>query len=500
MPLHGPAFSRPSLPPKRPESLSSIHPNGIHAVLLFSILFPVPFPESFFKKRRPESPGMIPARRSLSSFSTLFSAMLALSGALAARAEVLPASSATPPVLTAEEAVRLGLENNFALALVRSQTDLATLNRQTGIGPFLPTASADARYSGRIDSGSPSQTTVGVSANIQLFNGFQSTFAYRRLKAQETAATLRQDAAVENTVESILTAYYGIAGQKLQLNAIREALLVSEERAKLARARMEVGAGSRLEQLQSQADLNADSSSLMSQETALREAKIQLNGLLARDAGTDFDVPDTIPVEAALPLENWRATLPERNNSIREARIQRRAAEFSVSEARGGRLPSVNAGLSYNTAPEALNSQATASNGSDAVSYSVSASLPLFDGLRTRQSVGSSRIALRQQETSLRRTEQETRAAYAQAAGRYESGLRQIALEERNLEVARLQAEAARERFRVGSSTSLEFRDAQQTLLNAQSRLATVRQTVKQSELALKRLAGVLASPVSPEN
>src|SRR5690606_8136454 len=146
-------------------------------------------------------------------------------------------------VLSADEAVRAGLENNFDLSLVRDETALATLNRRTGLGPFLPTASAQANHAGDLKDGSSPRTTVGVSANLQLFDGFQSTFAYRRLKAQETAATLRERDAVENTVESILSTYYDIARQKRLLAALREALAVSEERARLAAARREVGAG-----------------------------------------------------------------------------------------------------------------------------------------------------------------------------------------------------------------------------------------------------------------
>jgi outer membrane protein len=402
------------------------------------------------------------------------------------------------PLLTASDAVRIGLENNYSLSVVRTQTDLATLNRQSGVGPFLPTVAASANHGGELGTDIPARTTVGVSANLQLFNGFQSAFAYRRLKTQETAATLREEAAVESTVESILTAYYEVARQKLQLAAVREALAVSQERADLARARQEVGAGSRLEFLQAQADMNADSSALMSQENTLRESHFRLNGLLARNPATAFDVPDTIPVESGLALDAWRADLSNRNLTVREARAQLKASEFSAKESRGAYLPSLTGGLGYSTAPEALNT--APATGSDAVTYSLNLSVPLFNGLRTRQSVGTSRIALRQQETSLKQVEQDVLTDYAAAEGRYTSGLRQISLEERNIEVARQQAEAARERFRVGASSALEFRDAQQRLLNARVRLATVRQTVKQSELALKRLAGVLATPVPPEN
>ncbi len=409
-------------------------------------------------------------------------------------------SSAPAPLLTADEAVRLGLENNFALALVRDQTDLAVLNRQSGAGAFLPTASASASHGGELGTDAPTRTTVGVGANLQIFNGFQTTFAYRRLKTQETAAVLREQAAVESTVESILAAYYEIARQKLGLSALREALAVSRERAELARSRQQVGAGSRLEFLQAQADLNADSSALMSQENALREARFRLNGLLGRPPAVAFDVPDTIPVESALAVDAWRAALAERNPTLREARAQVRASELSVKEARGAYLPTISGGLGYSTAPEALNPTSPVASSQDAVTYSLNLSLPLFTGLRTRQSVGTSRINLRRQETTLKQVEQEILTEYAQAEARYVSGLRQIELEERNIEVARLQADAARERYRVGASSALEFRDAQQRLLTARVRLATVRQTAKQSELSLKRLAGVLATPVLPEN
>ena len=170
-----------------------------------------------------------------------------------------------------------------------------------------------------------------------------------------------------------------------------------------------------------------------------------------------------------------------------------------MREARGGYSPTLSAGLAYRTSLDSLVNGGGAGSvtGSDALTYSVSLSVPLFDGLRTRQNVVGSRIGLRRQETLLRQSEEQVRADFAQAEGRYALGLRQIALEEGNLEVARRQAEAAQERFRVGSSSALEFRDAQQKLLSAQSRLATARQSAKLSELALKRLSGTLIAPLT---
>lgn len=396
----------------------------------------------------------------------------------------------TPPLLTPQEAVRLGIENNPSLSLARDQAQVAENNRKAGVGPYLPEVSATASHGGIIGE-SGSSTSLGASASLLLFDGFQSYHAYRRLKSLERSAALEQRAAVEGTLESILSGYYTIAQQKRRLAAIRELLAVSGERARLAQARMEVGAGSKLEQLQSLSDLNADSAAFLAQESALRDAKVRLNVLLARSPGEDFDVLDTIPLEASLPVEAWRKALEESNASIRLAREGAGAARQSLQEARAGWWPDVNAGLRYSTTPEALAND-TPDLRDEGVSYSVTLSVPIFDRLRTRRDVGNARLGVRQGETRLRREVLQVEADFALALESHATGTRRVTLEERNLEVSLQQAEAARERYRLGASSPLEFRDAQTRLLDSQSRLASARQETKLAELALKRLAGVL--------
>jgi outer membrane protein TolC len=297
-------------------------------------------------------------------------------------------------------------------------------------------------------------------------------------------------------VESVLTAYYDVALLQEQLAALRVALSVSGERARLAEARRSLGAGSRLEQLQALADRNADSSAVMTQELALRAARITLSGLLARDVSTGdsaFSVLDGIPVETAPPMAAWRAALGDRNAAVASARAARKAAALSVNEARGAHLPTLAGSVGYSESPSKLNGPATTAPG--ATTYGLNLTLPLFDGLRTSRGAASARIAERRSEIALRQAEQEAAAGFAEASGRHAAGVRQIDLEERNLEVARLQAEAARERYKAGAASPLEFRDAQQRLLAARSRLASVRQSTLRAGLALRRLSGTLASP-----
>lgn len=403
------------------------------------------------------------------------------------------AAAAQDSLLTPEAAVRIGLENNHGLSLARDQSEMAENNREAGIGPFLPEARANAGLGGVVGEGDP-RTSVGASASLMIFDGFRSYHGYQRLKSQELSTRLDERLAVETTLEQILAGYYGIAQQKRRLDAIRELLAVSGERARLAQARMEVGAGSRLEQLQALSDLNADSSAFLAQLVSMDEAKTRLNQLLGRSPSLAFEVQDSIPLETGLPVDAWRGSLAENNTAVRQARVQRRASSASLKEARGGYLPDVNAGLGYSTTGEALAGDSPFED--NGLTYSLTLSVPLFDRLRTRRDVGNARLSLRQVETRLRQREMEVAGEFEQAARRHASGLRQVALEERNLEVSRLQAEAARERYRLGASSPLEFRDAQTRLLDSQSRLAAIRLETKAAELALKRLSGALVQDV----
>jgi outer membrane protein TolC len=206
-----------------------------------------------------------------------------------------------------------------------------------------------------------------------------------------------------------------------------------------------------------------------------------------------FSVSDSIPVEAAPPVAAWRAALGDRNASIAAAREQRNAAASGVNEARGAHLPTLSGSVGYNESPASLNTPTNTAPG--ATTYGLNLTLPLFDGLRTTRNAASARINERRSEIALRQAEQEAAAAFSEAAGRHAAGVRQIDLEERNLEVARLQAEGARERYKAGAASPLEFRDAQQRLLAARSRLASVRQSTLRAGLELRRLSGTLAWP-----
>lgn len=395
--------------------------------------------------------------------------------------------------LPLDSALRIAVERNFDLSLAHDQREAAAAAREGGKGVFMPSASADLSTSGSFEGGSPI-TTAGVSASWVLFDGLRNWNGYRRLRAQSRAAAVSERLELETLLETVMVAYYDLVQLKQRLAAIGDLLAVSGERAKLAQAKLEVGAGSKLEQLQALADLNQDSSTWLDQNLALERAKVRLNQLLARDAALDFNVADSIPLADEPPMDEWRATLSDRNAGVALARARKTAAAAGLDEARGGSFPKLGASVSLSGFPEALNADGVSG---DRSSYGFTLSVPLFDRFSTRTAVKQAHIDLRSGHTRVAQAEAQAAADFEVARRQYALGRRRMSLEERNLQVARLQAEAAQERYKVGVSSPLEFRDAQTRLLDAEGRLITARQSAKQAEAALQRIAGVLVRPAA---
>jgi len=76
----------------------------------------------------------------------------------------------------------------------------------------------------------------------------------------------------------------------------------------------------------------------------------------------------------------------------------------------------------------------------------------------------------------------------------YLNALRLIELEQQSLDIAEQSQEIALERFRLGTIDSIELREAQQTLINAENRLIIAQVEAKNAETELLRLSGQLVS------
>lgn len=411
--------------------------------------------------------------------------------------------------LTLEQAVGIGLENNYAIKIAANQSEIAANNATPGNAGMLPTLDASGlrSYSTNttkqvyasgevIDKAGVKSNNLnaGVALNWTIFDGLNMFAAYGRLRELKDLGELGSKAAIEQNISLIMSAYYNIVTIDATIQAIKEALAVSEDRVRIAEDKFKIGSGSKIELLQAQVDYNTDKSALLQEQIALSSAKINLNNLIGRPENTVFNVVDSIAVSRDLPYEVLKENTLKNNKDIRIAEKNRSVAEFNLSSAKSLWFPTIGAYANYNFTKSQNEVGFFRTNQNTGLTYGLNFSFNLFNGLNTLNQVQNAGIEVKISSLQEQQIRQEVLAGFEQQYVNYSNGIELINLEVDNVDVARQNVEIALDRYKYGQYTPLELREAQTALLNAQSRLSSANYKAKQAEIELRRLSGQIIS------
>ncbi|WP_373396636.1 TolC family protein [Algoriphagus halophilus] len=114
----------------------------------------------------------------------------------------------------------------------------------------------------------------------------------------------------------------------------------------------------------------------------------------------------------------------------------------------------------------------------------------LFSGFTLNRRIQNAKVQQKVQAYALDQYEIQLQSDIHRAFNTYETNRNLLEIEKKNYEVAKESSDIALERFRLGISSYLEFRDAQVNLLTAENRLITSIYNIKEMEIELMRLSG----------
>jgi outer membrane protein TolC len=413
-------------------------------------------------------------------------------------------------LLTLQQAVALGVEKNYQIQINRSQEQIARNNFTKGNAGYLPVLTFNGNSNGGlqtfrqtfIDNIRPPQegrgifnrtSNLGVNLNYTVFNGYARSTIYNQLEQLVRIGTVNTRANVEATVASIATGYYDVIRQLQRLIAFSQALDISRERLELARANYEVGARSKVDFLSAQVDYNTDSAALISQEQALRNAKTLMNTLLVRDPLTEFAVRDTIIVRPSLQLAPLQQSLNTNNPQLVAAVLNRSIADLNVRLANAQQLPLVTAQTGYNYQfQDNQGGFGVATGRTSALTYNVTASIPIFNGYNLKRQIQNARVNTLIAQSQENDQRLQLQLAMTQTYQAYQTSIRLLNLEIQNNLLANQNVDIAYDRYRIGNSTFVEFRDVQRNAINAQIRLIDAEYNAKAAEIELLRLSSTI--------
>ncbi|MBK6775250.1 MAG: TolC family protein [Flavobacteriales bacterium] len=413
----------------------------------------------------------------------------------------------TAQVITADEAVRIAVEQNYGIKLARLDARRAELLNTAGNAGMLPNVDAVGQYA--VDNSSTKQTffsgevrerdnadqrvlDAAVQLNWTVFDGLAMFAAKDRLEALELIGQTQLRQQIEATTYDVLSTYYRLVQLRKAIDVQREGVRISRARVSIAEAGKRIGTASGLAVVQAQLDLSTDSAAVLDLVVQDAVSSARLNTLLGRDPSTPVAVAPEVPAAAPMDLVQLQQAARQTNSTVQQARQQQIAADLSVKELRGALLPRIDIFGNYGYTRSTSAVGILQSNQSLGPDYGARISIPLFRGLQANRALEVAKLSREQAAIATQQVERNLEESILNAWTSFTTAQQRVALEDGNLAGARTQVDVALESYRLGAITSVGLRDVQLGLIAAEQRMLIARYEAKIGELQLKWLASTL--------
>jgi len=425
--------------------------------------------------------------------------------------------------LSKADAVALTLENNYGINVAKNLVEIADNNQSILNSEFLPiirgTAGANynnlnstTEYPGQFESsGDPrgdleidkaeSQTyNTGLSLNYILFDGLGRHYNFKRLKEQYQLTELQARETIENTILQLFSVYFEVARLTENENVLMQALDISIERFKRSEYAFEYGQKTKLDVLNAQVDITNDSINVLNVRQRLSNTKRDLNVLLNQNLNENFTVDTLITFLPGLEVEEFIDQATLNNVVLLQTEKNLNINAYDIKVQKSGYLPTIglNGSYGWNLNQSANSSfipgQIIPGSNRDTYNLGLGASLTwnLFDGGGTTVRVKNAKIAYDNQELLKEQIELEVNRDIQNALAIYKNRLNIFHIQEQNVITNQNNFDRSKEQFQLGRITSIEFRQAQINLLNAQTNKNLAKYDAKLAELQLLQLTGQL--------
>jgi outer membrane protein TolC len=406
--------------------------------------------------------------------------------------------------LTLEDAIRIGLQRNFDVRIARNNARIADNNSGIGTAGFLPTVNLSGNYqSASTDESSNSASSFGdsdteswggtISLEWTLFDGFKMFVERKKYYELAKLGEYQARYLIENSVVAIARAYFDLVQQEKLLDAAKENKDISETRFQKEAVRKELGGSSSTDYLNAQVAFNRDRSTLLSQELNVITARKDLNVLLGRNPDEQITVVKEIVITPlGHDFTDILESALENSSELKVAKQNKKIADREAGSAYSDFLPRLSLNASYGYADRTITSNLTDDIITERYDATIGLNLSfnLFNGGRDRIAWQNARLESESQQLALEDTRNRLEGMTREAYEAFENQMELVGLEQQNEQTARQNLELIQEKYRIGAVSSLEFRDAQVSLLNAQVSLITAKYQARITRIQIEQLTG----------
>jgi len=428
---------------------------------------------------------------------------------------------AQEPPLTLEQCIQIALQNNATILTNQNFNRSAESDVTESYSGILPNASISARIS-RFEVGPVEDIIdfpVGVdsvtglpkyesrkyiqegftrNSNSLSFQVFQNIFdggewwqAISYANSQKRASDLNLQSVIENTVFTVQERFFDLLKQQKLLEVNEQAVGRSRDQLEKTEKMYELGAVAKVDVFRSRVNLGNDRTQMLLQKNAVITAKNNLNLALGFSPETSVKIRPELSLQPAInnPEELVQTALAN-NPALLEAEEQINSSDIIISRSYAVLYPNLSAFFNYQRQNEDLSLVYSKYDQNWNISYGLTMSVNLFNGFRDMVNIQKSKLNERNTMISYEQTKRELSASVLQLVDNYNSYLEIIEINEENLEAAKEEFRLAEERYRIGSGTQLEVREAQVNLTRAEQTLVAAQYNARITQSQLEQFLG----------
>ncbi|MCK1517217.1 TolC family outer membrane protein [Bradyrhizobium sp. 190] len=406
----------------------------------------------------------------------------------AAASVLLLVCMGSTPVLadTIEAALVRAYQNNPQLNAQRAQVRITDENVPQALSGYRPrvsvTASAGYQYTDSLSTqgGGPNEVartvinganpprSVGATITQTLFNGQQTANRTRAAESQVSGAREALRSLESTVLLSGATIYMDYLRDSAIVEVQKSNVRVLEQTLKQTRDRFNVGEVTRTDVAQSEAQLAAGKTQLLTAEANLNTTRSNFRRIignepqnLAPGSPVDRFLPATLPAAVELGLLQ--------NPNVTAAMFGIDVSYLQVKVAEGALLPVVTLQASVQQSYE----QSLIQYRSFGASAVAQLNVPIYQGGAEYSLIRQSKETAAQQRLVLDQTRDQTRANVVTAWGQLVAGKAQVQSAQSQVQASEIALNGVREEAKAGQRTTLDVLNAQQALVNARVALVT---------------------------
>ncbi len=311
--------------------------------------------------------------------------------------------------LSLAKAIEKALENNYQIKLINTNVQVAELQNNWGTTGIYPTFALNLGNSTNLTDNSnnpasffPGKTfndnlRVSLDMNWTIFNGFGLRISKQRFEQLEAQTKGNAIVVIENTIYETIIAYYTAIVQSRKLKVVENLLSFSKDKYEYFKMKNDIGTSTSFDLFEFENQVLSDSSNILTQMLALKNAKRNLNLLMGEDTEEDYNLTEKL--EISIPdvnFESIQSTMISSNQNLKNQYINLQLQDLNQEAQKSAYYPVISLGLG--AAPsvgyiQLLGDQGFSAN-TNSINYyaNINASYTIFNGWNRKRNTEIAKI------------------------------------------------------------------------------------------------------------